>query len=329
VKNISLRRVFAKANGAEAELRLYGDVGDDITANNVADALEECAGAKTLSIALKSYGGDVFEGTAIHALLSRFPGRKIVTVDGIAASAGSLIAMAGNRIRMPRSAMMMVHNASGLTVGTAEDMRQTAERLEKINSAMVSIYATRSGQSEPTVKAMLDKESWMSAAECLQLGFCDELLEDDQDDDRTQMRAVASVSPLLSRYKNLPPALRALAAGLKPAAPARRLPPPEPLFTSKENKVKKKALLAALGLPLTADASAALAAIQELRGYRTKYEALKKPGGERSPAGEKPQTFDGLTDEQLKAAATAGWGPDRLAFIAEQMKKGQSPIEVL
>jgi hypothetical protein len=116
--------------------------------------------------------------------------------------------------------------------------------------------------------------------------------------------------------------------GLVPAAPAA-------IFT-KENKVKKKVLLSALGLPITADASAALAAIKELRGYKAKYEALRaehKTSGTKPAAGRKPletRAGDVLTDEQIAAAAKAGWGEDKLKWIREAIaKNGSVPAQVL
>lgn len=319
-------RVMAKTSGDTATISLYGDIGgslfdDGITAKDVAAALAECAGAKTLNIAISSYGGDVFEGFSIYNLIKRHSAtQKIVTVDGIAASAGSLICMAGTTILMGKSSMLMLHEASSRTSGTADEMRDTADRLEKINASMTQIYSSRSGQSQSTIRKMLAKEVWLTAKESVDLGLADKVIKDDAqiDDARAGMRAVASASPLIRQYRNAP---ARLLAGFDPALS-------QDLF--KENKVKVKKLLKALGLHSPAGEREALLAIQELRAKAGKFDALQDKGTIISRSSDNaPSTDRVLSAEQIAAAAKAGWGAEKLAWIKEQIQKnGAVPREV-
>lgn len=122
--------IRAAADGAE--VAIYDAIGAfGLSAKAFTDELKRFAAAKTLQVRINSPGGDVFEGLAIHNALARHPARKVVTIDGIAASIASVVAMAGDEIVMPENAMLMLHNPSGAVIGGAREMRQMADALDK------------------------------------------------------------------------------------------------------------------------------------------------------------------------------------------------------
>lgn len=124
-----------------------------------------------VDVEINSPGGDVFAGLAIYNGL-RASGKKInVKVLGLAASAASLVAMAGDTIEMPENAFMMIHNPWGFAMGGADEMRSTADVLDKIGTGLVSTYAKRTGKTDQEITALLDAETWMTAQEAVDAGF--------------------------------------------------------------------------------------------------------------------------------------------------------------
>ena len=124
-----------------------------------------------VDVEINSPGGDVFAGLAIYNGL-RASGKKInVKVLGLAASAASLVAMAGDTIEMPENAFMMIHNPWGFAMGGADEMRNTADMLDKICTGLVSTYAKRTGKTDQEITALLDAETWMTAQEAVDAGF--------------------------------------------------------------------------------------------------------------------------------------------------------------
>lgn len=124
-----------------------------------------------VDVEINSPGGDVFAGLAIYNGL-RASGKKInVKVLGLAASVASLVAMAGDTIEMPENAFMMIHNPWGFAMGGADEMRNTADVLDKIGTGLVSTYAKRTGKTDQEITALLDAETWMTAQEAVDAGF--------------------------------------------------------------------------------------------------------------------------------------------------------------
>ena len=168
----------AATKDTTAELYLYDAIGPDmwgqgITSASVAEALAEMKGAKSLTVRINSPGGDVFDGVAIYNLIRAFKGTKTVCVDGLAASAASMIAMAGDEIVMAHNATMMIHEAWGGCIGNADAMRECADLLDKVtNDAVLGSYA-RTGQTPEQLRAWMKSDTWMSADEALARKFCD------------------------------------------------------------------------------------------------------------------------------------------------------------
>lgn len=165
----------------EAELLIYGDIGADWFGEGndpkaFAQAISQVT-APVLNIRINSYGGDLFAGQAIHSMIKTFSGTKRVWIDGIAASAASVIAMAGDEVIMPANAMLMIHNAFAGAYGDSEDFKKLAADMEKINLSIVAAYQKKTGLDEATLKEMMNAETWMTAKEAVELGFADTLVD--------------------------------------------------------------------------------------------------------------------------------------------------------
>jgi ATP-dependent protease ClpP protease subunit len=171
------RPLNAVRNASEASLYIY-DVIDaywGVSAAGVINALNQVADAETLHVYINSPGGDVFEGRAIMAALSRFAGKKIAHIDSLCASAATSIALACNEVEMTDGAFFMIHNASGFAWGDKNAMRETADLLEKIEGSIVADYVAKTGQDEQQIIGWMNEETWFSAAEALDNGFIDRI----------------------------------------------------------------------------------------------------------------------------------------------------------
>ena len=161
------------------ELVLYGFVGDDFwdegfTSTQVLDALAEVGAEADITVRINSGGGFSHEGIAIYNALTRHKGNVRVEIDAIAASAASIIAMAGDQILMRRGADMMIHDPSGVTFGTAADHEQAVTRLNHHASSMVSIYAEQSGEDPEAIRADMKAEIWLNGEEAVARGYATE-----------------------------------------------------------------------------------------------------------------------------------------------------------
>ena len=156
--------------------------GGGFTAKRMAGALRGI-GNNPVTVKINSPGGDMFEGIAIYNLLREHPAKVTVEVMGWAASAGSIIAMAGDEIRMGLGTFMMVHNAWGMVVGNRHDMRDAADLFERFDSAIVDIYAARSGLDRKAIQKLMDAETFMGPTEAVENGFADSIAEGLKSDD--------------------------------------------------------------------------------------------------------------------------------------------------
>jgi len=163
------------ATATSADLFLYDEIGAyGITAGAFIQML---AGLKvaTLNVHINSPGGSVFDGFAIYNALNAHPASIVVSVDGIAASIASVIAMAGDKIVMAENAMMMIHQPWTQLSGYAQDLRKQADILDKLQENIVNAYASRTGMKPADVLAAMEAETWYTAAECVAKGFATEV----------------------------------------------------------------------------------------------------------------------------------------------------------
>jgi ATP-dependent Clp protease protease subunit len=172
------RQIEAKADGDEATLYLYDVIGYDFWSDGGIEAKEwvpmiDKIKAKTIHLRIDSPGGSVFDARAIFEALVRHPANVIVRIDGIAASAASLVAMAGNEIEIAEGGFIMIHNAAGCCCGTAQEMLNYAAFLEQVSDSIVTDYARKTGMKKEEIKALMDAESWFNADKSIELGFAD------------------------------------------------------------------------------------------------------------------------------------------------------------
>ncbi|OAN86082.1 head maturation protease, ClpP-related [Sulfitobacter geojensis] len=167
----------------QPEIVLSGIVGVDFDAETVSEALDYLSG--NIRIVINSGGGIATEGTAIHSVLSNYSGLKTIVVQGIAASAASVILMAGDSIEMSAGSVLMIHDPSQdqtIYRGTSREHRRVADSLDAISKAVAQIYARRSGKPLSEVRELMNAESWFTPEEAVEAGFADVVLSDVNND---------------------------------------------------------------------------------------------------------------------------------------------------
>lgn len=166
------------AKGSTLELWVYDEVGPQFmgfSAADVRDALSD-GPFKNIDLHINSPGGDVFEGIAAYNLLHQHGATVNVDIDGQAASIASVIAMAGDRIRIAEAGSMMIHNPWTLAMGEAKDFRKIADLLEDVKGQLAGVYAKRTGLEVGPIGEMMDEETTMMAKETVGMGFADEMI---------------------------------------------------------------------------------------------------------------------------------------------------------
>lgn len=168
-----------------AEVSIYDEIGYwGVTASEFVKELGSVQ-ATNLSVRINSPGGDVFDGLAILNSLRAHPAKKTVTVEGLAASAASFIAMAGDTIQMAPQSMMMIHDASGLAIGNAQDMRELADLLDKTSDNIAAVYAQRTGKPQDEWRKAMLAETWYTDQEAVDAGLADSVVKDETADTKT------------------------------------------------------------------------------------------------------------------------------------------------
>ena len=186
--------IRARASGTE--VLIYDEIGAyGVSAKGFLAELGALPDDAPIDLRLNSPGGSVFDAVAIYNALKRHAGPITVWIDGIAASAASYIAMAGDEIVMPENAFLMIHDPAGLVMGTAEDMRATAEALDKVKGSLIQGYASKSGKAEEEIATLMAAETWLDAKDALALGFIDRIAE--------PVKLAASFD--VARFRNAPP----------------------------------------------------------------------------------------------------------------------------
>lgn len=168
-----------KMQGDVPEVWIYGVIGepeDGITAKQFREAISSIRSPRQTIFRINSEGGLTGDGLAIYESIKRMPGRKIVEIDGIALSAGSLIAMAGDEIRIAQNAVMMIHEPWDVASGNSAAMRRKADQLDKWRSVVVPIYSQRTGIARDKISTMMTDETWMDSEEAVKLRFADTIV---------------------------------------------------------------------------------------------------------------------------------------------------------
>lgn len=231
--NLNVKR--GADGGKHLDIQLHGVIDggwmddDGVDTGALISEMQQHLDAKTVGVRINSVGGSAFGGVALYNALSSHPGLVTCSVEGLAASAASLVAMAGTT-KMGRGAMMMIHSPSTVAMGNAEELRKTADVLDKVQDALASIYTKKTGKTLDEVNDLLDDETWMTADEAFAAGFADEIANDAADgdpepdeDDKPQMTADSVIwngvsFPIAAMSQQI------LAMAARPTPPARPLP---------------------------------------------------------------------------------------------------------
>ncbi len=174
----TIRARASGAQGSRMEVVIYDEIGAyGVTAKGFLAELGALPDGVPIDLRLNSPGGSVFDAVAIYNALQRHEGEITVWIDGIAASAASYVAMAGDEIVMPENAFLMIHDPSGLVMGTAAEMREMAETMDKIAGSIIRGYAARSGRSEEEIAALMAAETWFDAEAAIEAGLATRMVE--------------------------------------------------------------------------------------------------------------------------------------------------------
>ena len=248
-------------DGGAAEILIYDEIDSwlGVSAEQLAREISALDSNRALTVRINSPGGNIYDGVAILNSLRSHPGKVTVVVDGIAASAASVIAMGGDEIVMNRNSEMMIHNGRAIATGGAEDMRKMADRLEQVNANMATIYADKAGGTADEWRAIMAAETWYSAEEAVTAGLANRI-----DTASTDARAIAAKFDL-----------SVFAHAGRTNAPAPCIPQahqtPLPIVEAEETQGKESTVatlsesdLQKLGLDAEADGDAISAAIATL-----------------------------------------------------------------
>ena len=165
-------------------LELYGTIAeeswfdDDITPKMFRDEL--FSGTGDVIVWINSPGGDCVAASQIYSMLMDYTGNVTVKIDGVAASAASVIAMAGTRVLMAPTALMMIHNPMTMAFGDHEDMQKAIEMLDEVKESIINAYEIKTGLSRAKLSHLMDSETWMNANKAIELGFADDVLTDEK-----------------------------------------------------------------------------------------------------------------------------------------------------
>lgn len=172
--------------GLERVLELYGTIAetswfdDDVTPKMFHDEL--FAGKGPVTVWLNSPGGDCIAASQIYTMLMDYKDDVTIKIDGIAASAASVIAMAGTTVLMAPTALMMIHNPMTMAYGNHADMEKAIEMLDEVKESIINAYEIRTGMSRAKLSHLMDSETWMNAGKAIELGFADDILTDTKKD---------------------------------------------------------------------------------------------------------------------------------------------------
>ncbi|WP_230228827.1 head maturation protease, ClpP-related, partial [Allobaculum mucilyticum] len=166
-------------NGTIAEETWFDD---DVSPKQFKDELMEDDG--DIAIWINSPGGDCFAAAQIYNMLAEYPGRVTIKIDGIAASAASVIAMAGDEVLVSPVSMLMIHNPATMAMGDVYEMKKAAAMLAEVKKSIINAYERKTGLARTKISKLMDDETWMDAGKAIELGFADSLMnrKDEQKD---------------------------------------------------------------------------------------------------------------------------------------------------
>lgn len=188
---------------------IYDWFGMEATSPKKVSSLIKQAKGEELEVEINSGGGSVFAGSEIYTALKSYEGNVVVKIVGLAASAASVIAMAGNKTMMSPTGQIMIHNASSYASGDYREMEKGAEMLKNVNASISNAYRIKTGMSQEELLALMDKETWMTAQQALDNKFVDGIMFEEETQlvasaDHTRMLPPEVINKLRNEFKKEP-----------------------------------------------------------------------------------------------------------------------------
>ena len=191
-----------------AELILYGSIGSDEYWDDISDKafkqdIENLGDVENITLHINSPGGSVFSAVAIANTLKNHKAKITANIDGLAASAATIITSACDTVRMPKNALFMVHNPITFAYGNNQDMQKTLEMLNKVKNSIIETYLNKAKTDKETLSELMDNETWMSAEEAKEYGFIDEILDENVEKEVIENKLIINNMAFdISRFKN-------------------------------------------------------------------------------------------------------------------------------
>lgn len=295
-------RAEASADPSSTEISVFGVIGETwdgsgITARRIAGIIRAAGENAALTVNINSPGGNAFEGIAIYNQLRAHKGDVTVNVLGIAASAASIIAMAGDTVQMGQAAFLMIHNVLLLAIGNRNDLRDAANKMEPIDRALADLYAARTGMDAKAVAKLMDAETWFGATDAIDQGFADGLMPENRirqesgDAGKATARARAELDNVLAKagysrgrrrelLKEFKAAMPGAGASMEDGMPCAAEPQPHQPILNEENMdiAKLRAEHPALAEQLLAEGREAGAAAERARIQGVEAQSLPGHG---------------------------------------------------
>jgi len=311
------------AKGKTADISIYEQIGssffeDGVTAKSFEKDLRALGDVTQINLSMNSPGGSVFEGVSIYNMLSAHKAKVVVTINGLAASIASVIAMAGDEIIMPENSMMMIHNPWSVSVGDANKMRKEADTMDKIKESIMTTYESRTGQSRQKITDMMDEETWMTAQEAKDLGFADSV---------SKPVKMAAMFQNLGDYRNTPWAQLAAKSHLTPISMMKEesIKMPEPAAkTEPVIQMSQEQFDEAIAKAVKANVGPELQRLNEMRAKQTSEKLFSfVQNGHITPA--QCKLMDSLASQLMASQETLNWSLNEDGSD----KRSGSPIDAL
>lgn len=171
--------------------------GDEVTPQMFKEELQD--GEGDITVWINSPGGDVFAAAQIYNMLMDYKGNVTVKIDGLAASAASVIAMAGTEVQMSPVAMMMIHNPATIAIGDSSEMKKAIDMLDEVKESIMNAYEIKTGLSRSRISHLMDAESWFNAKKAVELGFADKFLFSKEETEAEEEKELEMEAVMFSR----------------------------------------------------------------------------------------------------------------------------------
>lgn len=202
--------VKPQAKATTTKVMLYDDIGAfGIRAKDFVSELDAIT-TPNIDLHINSYGGEIVDGLACYNAIRRHRANVTVHIDGLAASVASVVACAGDTVRVAKNAFLMMHNGWGMAIGDPAEMRKSADILDKLCNSIAEVYSAKTLKSVDECRQAMDEETWFSATEAKAWGLVDQIEDEGEENDMA-----ASVLLAVAKYQKAPPALRKFAAKLE------------------------------------------------------------------------------------------------------------------